>query len=556
MKTNKIASIVLLTTLMTGACVQKPIEPVPPASVTPETPDPGTAVFTKFVAVGDSYMAGMQGGALFNAGQGNSIPKILAAQFSTVGGGDFNQPDINHENGFNASFSVVPGTIRGRLILFDADGANDPDGAGCAVSRSAAPRAAGDYGGVTTTTCPSTVTTPNMPAPYNTAQSPLDPSFPFAGNKATLNNFGVPGARIFHAGVPNYGTLNPLYGRFASDPVNKPLITDAAEKGGNFFIFNFGNFDILNYATTGGVASSNGTGTNDMTDIGTFTAAYGATLAGMLAVPNSQGVVTTIPDIANLPYFTTVLWNQIEFKATNCTDAATIAGLNGLFGNYNNALDGAVLAVPGFTAEEAARRKVVYGYGKNPVLIQDETLTDLTTFMTGASPAFAQFGRMRPATATDIVTLSAGGALGTCAPSPPTGIPAAQWIYGVSAPLPDQFILIPTETADIQARTIAFNDVIKAAATATSGRVVVADIYAAYKTLFTNKAYVANGVTITPSFAPPAGMFSEDGLHPNSRGCAFTANVIIDAINTGFTAKIPKASLALYSATGLPVNGM
>lgn len=556
MKTKKILSIIFLTVLLTGACKQTPIEPTAPVIPPVENPDPGSANFTKFVSVGDSYVAGMQAGALFNNGQGTSIPKILATQFAlningvNAGGGAFNQPDIIHENGFNATLSVVPGLIVGRLILFDPDGSLDPDGAGCQVSRSAAPRPAGMP--ATASTCPSVVNTPAMPAPYNTAQSPLDAGFLFAGDKATLNNFGVPGAKLIHAGVTNYGTLNPFYGRFASDPAAKPLITDAAEKGGSFFLFCFGNFDILNYATTGASASNNGTGTNDMTDLVTFTAAYGATLAGMLAVPNSKGVVATIPDLTSLPYFTTVLWNSITFSETGCTDAATLASLNGPtgFGGYNAALDGLAAAMV-ITQEEANSRKVVYNYGKNGILIKDETLADLTAALSGINPALAPYGQVRQANANDIITLAAGGVLGTC-PNPPN---SPSYVTGVSAPLDDAYVLLPTETADIQARIAAFNQVIKDAAAATSGRVAVADINAAYASLLANKVYVSDGVTISSSFAPPTGAFSEDGIHPNSRGAAFTANVIIDAINTAFGAKIPKASLAAFSGTALPVNG-
>jgi hypothetical protein len=550
MKTNKIASIVVLTVLFIGACKQTPIDPAPPTTPPTETPDPGTAVFTKFVAVGDSYVAGMQAGALFNAGQATSIPKILSSQFSTVGGAAFNQPDINHENGFNATFSVVPTAIRGRLVLFDPDGAVDPDGAECQVSRSVGPRAAGTP--ASSSTCPSAVDTPAMPAPYNTAQSPLDPGFVFAGDKLALNNFGVPGAKLIHAAVTNYGTLNPLYGRFASNPAAKPMITDAAEKGGNFFLFSFGLFDVLNYASSGGVGLVDGVGTNDMTPAATFGGAYGTTLAGMLAVPNSNGVVTTVPNVLTLPFFTAVAWNSIEFKETGCTDAATLAQLNGMtgFGGYNAALDGLVAAMA-ITAEEAAKRKVVYAYGKNGILIKDKTLADLTATLSGINPALAPYGQVRQAKITDIMTLAAGGVLGTC-PNPPNN-PA--FVTGVSAPLDDQYVLLPTEQTAITDRIAAYNTTINAAAAASAGRVAVADINTAYTAVFTNKAYVADGVTLTFSFAPPAGMFSEDGLHPNSRGAALTANVIIDAINAAFTAKIPKANLATYGATGLPVNG-
>jgi hypothetical protein len=65
---------------------------------------------------------------------------------------------------------------------------------------------------------------------------------------------------------------------------------------------------------------------------------------------------------------------------------------------------------------------------------------------------------------------------------------------------------------------------------------------------------VVNGVTITPALTPPTGVFSEDGVHPNSRGYAYMANVFIDAINAKFGATIPKANLGDYKGTGLPIN--
>lgn len=562
MKTNKIASIVLLTALFTGACKQSPIVPMAPVDPDPVTPSAGSANFSKFIALGDSYVAGMQAGALFTSGQNSSVGKILATQFALAGGGTFNQPDINHANGFNASFSALPGTVRGRLVLFDPDGATDPDGAGCQVSRSAAPRAAGSL--ESTSNCPTAgVITAAMPAPYNTAQSPLDPLFQYAGDKLALNNYGVPGTKSFHTTAAAFGNSplaggNPFYWRFATASGTSTLLGDAAARAGTFFMINLGSFDYLNYATTGGGAgTANPPGVpanNDMTSTAIFDPSFDANLNTLLGVTGSKGVVCTIPDVTTLPYFTTVLWNQIEFKATNCTDAATLATLNGAagFGGYNGALD--FLASPAggntITAAEAAKRKVVYAYGKNGILIKDKTLADLTAALAGINPALGAYGQVRQANSTDIITLAAGSVLGTC-PAPPN-LPT--FVTGVSAPLDDIYVLLPSETVEIQARIDAFNTKIKAAAAAASDRVAVADINAAYKAFFAAKVAVANGVTITPSFAPPAGAFSEDGLHPNGRGSAYTANIIIDAINAKFGAAVPKASLAAYSGTGLPVN--
>ena len=125
MKTNKIISIVVLTALFIGSCKQELIEVQPPAGpTTPPKPIAGSANFTKFVAVGNSFVAGMQAQALFNESQANSLPRIMAKQFETVGGpATFNQPDINSVNGFNPiSSNLGIGLVLGRLILFDPDG--------------------------------------------------------------------------------------------------------------------------------------------------------------------------------------------------------------------------------------------------------------------------------------------------------------------------------------------------------------------------------------------------------------------------------------------------
>jgi hypothetical protein len=79
----------------------------------------GEADFTKFVAIGSSYTAGFQAGALFNEGQNNSLAKILATQFACVGGGSFNQPTINSEHGYNIFVTPNPmgATVLGRFKL-------------------------------------------------------------------------------------------------------------------------------------------------------------------------------------------------------------------------------------------------------------------------------------------------------------------------------------------------------------------------------------------------------------------------------------------------------
>ncbi|HRI78795.1 MAG TPA: hypothetical protein PLR06_04600, partial [Cyclobacteriaceae bacterium] len=201
------------------------------------------------------------------------------------------------------------------------------------------------------------------------------------------------------------------------------------------------------------------------------------------------------------------------------------------------------------TQAEADKRKLTYVAGKNGVLMTDESLTDLTPYMAGPYAGLLPYARARQAVSTDLVPLAAGAILGTCFGGSPSAV------YGVSYPVSDQYILTATETTAILTRTAELNAAIAAAVTGSGGRLILADVNKAYKDFVTAKAIVSDGVTITPSFAPPTGAWSEDGIHPNNRGAAYTANIFIDAINKGFTGTvIPKASLASYTGTKLPVT--
>ena len=59
---------------------------------------------------------------------------------------------------------------------------------------------------------------------------------------------------------------------------------------------------------------------------------------------------------------------------------------------------------------------------------------------------------------------------------------------------------------------------------------------------------------ITYDFAPPTGMFSTDGIHPNARGYSIIANKFIDAINEKFGATVPHGNPSSYPGPGFPVT--
>jgi hypothetical protein len=523
-KLNYISSSLVVLLLM-GACEQELIETTPPdPDMTNVGPvdctgaAAGSASFTKFVAIGSSYVAGFQAGALFDEGQNNSLAAILNKQFECVGAPPtFKQPTINTALGFNIFVTPNPtgtGVVLGRMLL-----------------QGASPKPT-----------PQVSTVGAIPNPS------VNPAFIYTGSKSELNNFGIQAIVLGQALIPETGSwaagaggdprFNPFYGRLAYPGTGtSTVIGDAAAAAGSFFLFWLGMDDYLLHAAFGGDPTK-----APLTSAPAFQAQYGAAVGALLASnPNLKGIVVNFPSIFVTPHFTSVPWNPVPL------DAATAAGLTTqLANNYNAFLDGMALA-GAITADEAAKRKLTYAAGQNPVLINDETLTDLTPYMSGPYAGLLPYARARQTKNTDIFPLSAGSIIGTAIGGDPSKV------NGVSVPLADQYCLIPSESQAIEAARIAFNATVKQIADANTTRLAHADVDKAFADFITSKAYLLNGVTITPNINPPTGIYSEDGIHPNTRGYAFISRVIIESINGKFGATIPLTNLSKYKATGLPI---
>lgn len=519
--------LVILISIWAFSCQQEMIDLKPPEEVDggcdacPEGAASGNASFDKFVTVGSSFVAGFQAGALYSSAQNKSLAKMIAEQLECAGGSSvFNQPDINSVNGYNFQLSdPSQGIILGRLILFDADG----DGPG-----SAAPAPAGS---------------PGVPPPYNTADLPG----PYTGNKSEINNFGVPLIYLGQALIPDTGNpaspyYNPLWARFSGNPGVTSIVQEALMAAGSFYLIWLGVDNVMLYAALGA------DGTYPLTTIAEFNMQYNGLIGTMLtANPLFKGVVGNIPDIETFPYFTTITYNAITL------DTATAGALQSTLAlNYNNFLE-AMVNFQQIAPEERDLRLLNYMEGNNGILITDEALTDLTQLMlANGAEALIPYAQARQTTSTDLIPLSAGAVLG----NPYMGNPQA--IQGVSWPLEDQYAVTLSEIIEIKTHIGGYNAIIDAAVAASGDRLVVADINTAYKALLqasiTSSGVVFNGVTIATTFAPPAGAFSEDGLHPNDRGYGFTANVFIEAINGKFGSTVPPVCLNGLSGTGLPVS--
>jgi len=490
--------ISLLTIAIVGACTYDFPEKAEPTA--------GDASFSKMVAIGSSFTAGFANGALYTAAQDASFPAILATQMKVVGGGDFNQPDIN---AFNGCYNPLNCTAAGRLIL------------------------------------------KGLSSPKPTPLTPGNPIISYSGDKAKLNNFGAYGISIqlsmaAATSGPPIGAnpfFNPYFARFAANPsvngtTGSSMISDAAAalaSGGTFFTFQLGADDVLAYALNGADQIDP---TRPLTPVATFSGAYSLALSTILgANAAANGAVMNIPDISSLPHFTLVPYNAIPL------DAATASALTAqLANNYNAFLDG-MAANSIITAAEAAKRKLVYKAGQNAILIKDETLTDLTPYMAGPYAGLIPYAMARQTASTDLVPLGTSAVLGTA---------GAFGVLGVSEPLADKYILIPSEITQIQSSTDAFNGHIKSQVDAAGARLVLVDLNQIFKDLKKAPANI-NGSSLSSSISPPFGGFSTDGIHPNSRGYAYLANKMIEVINGKWKSSIPLCNPNDYVGNELPI---
>lgn len=523
MKPFKKFAVAFSSMLVISACEKYNLPEVP-------KPDAGSANFSKTVAIGSSLTAGFMNGALYTDGQNSSFMSIVANQMKLVGGGDFNQPTINATVGDYGIANGLPAGAAGRLYLKNPATPANPS---CTTA-----------------------------GPGPTAKIPGNAITAFAGDKTKLNNFSAYKISIqtsLLAATSGPAASNPFYNpwfaRFAATPslngtTGSTLIGDAAASlanGGTFFLFWLGTDDVLGYALNG---ADQADVTAPLTANATFSATYNVALNAILnAKTDAKGMLGNIPDVSSLPYFTTVKWNPVVFLSCDPVSVATVATLNsaGVYGGFNAALDGLVMAGQ-LEAADAAKRKVVFktgataAAGANGAVIKDETLTDISAKLSSINPGLAIFGQVRQTNSNDLLTLTAG-----------TVLPSGVGISPAAGFLADKYVLLPSEVAQIQASITAFNNTIKAAVDANPDRLVLFDANAALKDVAQGTAAV-NGSSITSSIIPPSGVFSLDGVHPNARGQAYLAYKIIGTINAKWNASIPLPNPNDYSPNDFPTN--
>jgi lysophospholipase L1-like esterase len=265
------------------------------SKINPDTPSPGEADFSTYVAIGNSLTAGFADGTLYRSGQENSYPSMLAGQFKLVGGGEFKQPLLPGE----AGWPIIPaaGRYPKRVLGYATD---------CKGVMSLSPVI---YSGVPDT----------MGSAANIA------------SQGPFNNVGVPGIRCIDYVQPGYAALAaangaPWAARFYQNPATQKPIEVALAKVPTFFTMWLGSNDVLGYALSGGDGAVSGPLPNDISPLSFFTNAYNSCVQSLVDI-GAKGVLINIPDVTSIPYCTTV-----PPKGLALTSQAQVDALNAAYG--------------------------------------------------------------------------------------------------------------------------------------------------------------------------------------------------------------------------------
>jgi len=222
-------------------------------------PDTGSVDFSNYIAVGNSLTAGYSDNGLYAESQMQSYPYLIAQQMSAISPIEFTQPDIpGNGSGYMYLTSLVP-----EFGEFEED--------------------------------------PNW-------LDQLEGSF---------NNLGVPGIRVKDIDFFLYGSspdFNPYFYRMLGEKSPNTTYLDLVGQSNPTFFTNWlGNNDVLGYATSGGAAGIDGglLGLGGLTPVDEFEQLYGEMMSTLTA-GGAKGMVITLPNVTSVPFFTTILWDDIE----------------------------------------------------------------------------------------------------------------------------------------------------------------------------------------------------------------------------------------------------
>jgi hypothetical protein len=408
-------------------------------------PSKGELDVSKVIFIGDGQMGGYMNDGLKNEGQKNSLANIIAVQFELIGSNSANIPWIN-----SASIGISTAGLAPLHLGYKTD---------CQGNVSLSPIRDASIGDV----------------------SSISQSCYNANNPFTV--YGIPGLRLNQFTNPNLAGTNAFYNRMCASQTTS-LLDELLAQNATFFQLYIGLEDVLDYAKSGGTHE---TLPSDLQ----FQQNYEQVVQNLTA-NGAKGAIATIPDVSQMPYFTTIPWNGLTLDNSNV----------GTLNNIYNPL--------GF----------YFQLGANPFMMVDSS---------------ANMFAVRPIQSSELLLLSL----------PLDSVKCNQ--MGVLFPIRDEFVLDAEELTFLRGKIESYNNFIRQMAQTYNLALVNTDQFVSNLA----DGFTYNGVSMSAKFVS-GGAYSLDGIYLNPRGNAHFANAFIKAINKKYQSTIPEVNANKFDGVRFP----
>jgi hypothetical protein len=309
-------------------------------------------------------------------------------------------------------------------------------------------------------------------------------------SEGPFNNLSAPSAKLISMVIPGIGNpqngtgnYNPFFTRMASNPLIASILSDALALHPTFFTLFIGNNDVLTYASSGGTMDGI---TPIDGDVGIGFNKSLESVVNALTKQGAEGAIANLADITAVPYFTVIPYDGLilnQFQADQLTIKYKEVGLQ-------------------------------FYEGRNAFVINDST--------TGRQ-------KIRQIEKGELLILEI------------QLDPHKDEYLTAGIPIPKKYMLTHTEIANVQRAIASYNEEIERIAT--DKKIAFVDVYSFTKTF---KAEITYDEFARYAKYNGNSVFSLDGLHLNSFGQAFLANIFIKAINKKYVCEIPLLIISNY----------
>ncbi len=309
-------------------------------------------------------------------------------------------------------------------------------------------------------------------------------------SEGPFNNLSVPSAKLISmvlSGIGNpqngVGNYNPFFTRMASNPLTSSILSDALALHPTFFTLFIGNNDVLTFASSGGTMDSI---TPIEGDVGIGFHKSLDALVSLLTEAGAEGAIANLGDITAVPYFTVIPYDGLilnQSQANQLTIKYKDLGLQ--FHEGRNAF-----VINDSTTDRQSIRQIK----KGELLILEIQLD-----------------------------------------------PNKDKYLTAEIPIPKKYMLTHIEIANVQKAIASYNECIEYVAK--EKKIAFVDVHAFTKTF--REEIIFDESSLFARYDENS-IFSFDGLHLNSLGQAFLANIFIKAINKRYASEIPLVSISNY----------